>query len=207
MPFKLLTQQVGPFRLNTYVIIDEGTKTSAIIDPGGDPEAILALVAGTKVDKILITHGHFDHILALDPVHEATGALIYLHPADAAQFELKYQAPLYGDAVIAIGNLHLRVIHTPGHTPGQCCFDLGDGRILVGDTIFVGGPGHTASPADFALTMETLQKIVFTWPDETRFFPGHGPSGVIGNERPAFERFLARGWPGELHGDVIWDSA
>ncbi len=206
MPFKLLTQPVGPYGTNAYVIIDEGTKTSAVIDPGGDPEAILALAAGTKVGKILVTHGHFDHVLALDSLQEATSAPVYLHPADAAQFELEFQMPFEGGEAIPIGDLRLRVIHTPGHTPGQCCFDLGDGRILVGDTIFVGGPGHTSSPSDFALTMETLQRIVFAWPDETRFFPGHGPSGVIGEERPAFERFLARGWPDGLHGDVTWDS-
>jgi glyoxylase-like metal-dependent hydrolase (beta-lactamase superfamily II) len=85
------------------------------------------------------------------------------------------------------------------------CLDLGDGRILVGDTIFVGGPGKTWSGEDFATTMGTMQQIVFTWPDETQFFPGHGSSGVIGEERPVFEAFVTRGWSSKLHGDVTWD--
>ena len=85
------------------------------------------------------------------------------------------------------------------------CLDLGDRRILVGDTIFVGGPGKTWSAQEFSTTMRTMQEIVFAWPDETRFYPGHGPSGVIGTERPAFERFVARGWSPKLHGDVTWE--
>jgi glyoxylase-like metal-dependent hydrolase (beta-lactamase superfamily II) len=83
--------------------------------------------------------------------------------------------------------------------------DLGDGRILVGDTIFVGGPGKTWSSDEFATTMRTMQEIVFKWPDETRFYPGHGPSGTIGAERPAFESFVARGWSSKLYGDVTWE--
>lgn len=205
MPLKLLTTPVGPWEMNTYVVIDEDTQTSAIVDPGGDPEKILALAARTKADKILITHGHDDHVLALEDLQEATNALAYLHPLDAAQFEVSYDVPLEGGETLSVGNLKIKVIHTPGHTPGQCCFDLGDGRILVGDTVFVGGPGRTDSPEDFAVTMQTMQTIVFSWPDETEFFPGHGPSGKIGVERPAFERFLDRGWPEDTHGDVTWD--
>jgi len=89
-------------------------------------------------------------------------------------------------------------------SPGATCFDLGDGRVLVGDALFVGGPGATQTPQDFTLTMQNMQTIFFTWPNETRFYPGHGPSGVIGQERPAFESFLKRGWADDLCGDVTW---
>jgi hydroxyacylglutathione hydrolase len=205
MPVKLLTTPVGPWAMNTYVVIDESTQTSAVIDPGGDPDKILEMAAGTRVDKILITHGHDDHILALDDLQEATGAPVYLHPADAAQFGLNFDVPFAGGETIQLGTLSLKIIHTPGHTPGQCCIDLGDGRILVGDTIFVGGPGRTDSPKDFAITMQTMRQIIFAWPDKTGFFPGHGPSGKIGAERPSFEAFVARGWPEDTHGDVTWD--
>jgi glyoxylase-like metal-dependent hydrolase (beta-lactamase superfamily II) len=108
------------------------------------------------------------------------------------------------EGVIAFGNNKIRAIYTPGHTPGSTCFDIGNGRMIVGDTIFVGGPGHTESPEDFLTTMHTMQHIVFSWPDETTFFPGHGPSGSIGTERPDFEAFAARGWPENLHGDITW---
>ena len=207
MSAKLIQKSVGPWPMNTYVVICEDTQTSAIIDPGAEPDTILSLAKGTKVDKILLTHGHGDHVMALDDVKEATGAPIYLHPKDAAHFEMSYDTPLRDGAVIPVGNLNLKVIHTPGHTPGQCCFDLGDNRIVVGDTVFVGGPGRTWSPEDFKTTMRTMQEIVFQWADETDFFPGHGPSGNIGDERLAFENFVSLGWAVDLEGDVAWETS
>ena len=204
MHAKLIQKAVGPWPMNTYAVICETTQTSAIIDPGADPEIILSLVEGTHVDKILLTHGHMDHVNALDAIKSSTGAPVYLHPADAERFGLKYDFPLADGDDITLGNLILKAIHTPGHTPGQICFNLGDGRIIVGDTIFVGGPGKTWSPEDFGNTMLTMQKIVFSWSDNTHFFPGHGPSGKIGVERPAFEAFTARGWPIDTFGDVTW---
>lgn len=210
MPIKLLQQEVGPWPMNTYLIICEQTGQSAIVDPGADAEAILALAAGMQVRKILVTHGHYDHIDALEPVREATGAPVYLHPADAIQMKddkeifLAYDVPLEDGMLISVGEMQVRAIHTPGHTPGMTCFDLLDGRVLVGDTVFVGGPGKTWSAQDFLTTMQTMQKIVFAWPDHTTFYPGHGPAGKIGDERPAFEAFTGRGWPEGLYGDVTW---
>jgi glyoxylase-like metal-dependent hydrolase (beta-lactamase superfamily II) len=204
VPVKLLKKAVGPWPMTTYAVVCEETLSSAIIDPGADAEDILALVEGTQVEKILITHAHPDHVGALAEVKAATGAPVCLHPTDAQEFEVEYDIPLKDGGVIEIGNLRLDAIHTPGHTPGQTCFDLGDKRIIVGDTIFVNGPGHTLSPEDFTTTINTLQKVIFAWPDETEFHPGHGPSGKIGEERPAFEAFVAQGWPPDLHGDVTW---
>lgn len=201
---KLLTTQVGPWNMNTYVIVDETSGLSAIIDPGDDADDILALAAGTKVDKILLTHAHADHVGALAEVRAATRAPVYLHPAEKEVFGIDYDMPLAGGDIIEIGESPIPCIHTPGHTPGMICFKL-DHRIIVGDTLFVGGPGRTWTPEEFAQTMETMQTIVFRWPDEIEFFPGHGSSGVIGQERPAFEAFIARGWPDDLCGDITWD--
>lgn len=200
---KLLSRSVGPWPMNTYVVICQDTHTSAIVDPGADPDVILGLTAGTRVDKILLTHAHGDHVGALAEIKAATGAPVYLHPADAAKFGVAYDIPLGGDEFIEVGELRLRTVHTPGHTPGMISF-LFDQRALVGDTLFVGGPGRTGSPEDFALTMRTMREVVFAWPDETEFFPGHGPSGRIGIERPAFAAFVRRGWSADLQGDVAW---
>lgn len=205
MPAKLVIKEVGPWPMNSYLVVCEETQASVIVDPGADSDAILAQLQGTQVVAILITHGHPDHIGALAEVKAATGVPVYLHPKDAEQFELAYDYPLQDGLVIRVGNLRLVAVHTPGHTPGMTCLDLGDGRILVGDTIFVGGPGKTWSAEDFSITMHTMQTIVFTWPDARRFFPGHGPSGMIGEERPAFEAFIRRGWPPGLFGDVTWE--
>ena len=205
MSLKMIKQEVGPWPMNAYILVDEETATSAIIDPGADVATILSAVTGTEVTAIFITHGHADHVGALGEVKSATDAPVYIHPLDAAHFKLQFDLPLEDNQLLTIGSQQVRTIHTPGHTPGQTCLDLGDGRILVGDTIFVGGPGKTWSRQDFATTMDTMQQVVFAWPDETRFFPGHGPSGMIGQERPAFDAFVARGWPRKLHGDVTWE--
>jgi len=200
----LLSKQVGPYSMNTYAIIDSRKKVSAVIDPGGDPEKTLKMVAGTRIAKILLTHGHSDHTLALEAIEVASQAPIYLHPFDAEKFGINECNPLNDGQEISVGDIKLKVIHVPGHTPGQCCFNLGDGRIVVGDTIFVGGPGRTANTEDFSTTMRTMQDIVFNWPDDTKFYPGHGPEGLIGQERPDFESFLALGWSENTHGDITW---
>jgi glyoxylase-like metal-dependent hydrolase (beta-lactamase superfamily II) len=204
MALNLIEKAVGPWPMNVYVFIDKGTNTSAIIDPGAEAESILSLVGGTRIAAILITHGHADHVGALAEVKSGTNAPVYMNQLDAEGFKLDLDIPLQDGQIIPIGDQQVRAIHTPGHTPGMTCLDLGDGRILVGDTIFVGGPGKTWSKKDFSTTMRTMQEIVFTWPDETRFYPGHGPSGEIGQERSAFEAFLGRGWSRKLYGDVVW---
>lgn len=196
--------EVGPWPMNAYVIVCQDTGASAIIDPGADPQALLE-AAGSKVAAILLTHGHPDHVGALEEVKAATGAPVYLHPAEAEKFGLAYDRPLEDGQRLHIGEVELRAVHTPGHTPGMICLDLGDGRVIVGDTVFVGGPGRTWNSEDFETTMRTMQEIVFAWPDETRFYPGHGPNGVIGEERADFEAFVERGWPADKHGDVTWE--
>jgi glyoxylase-like metal-dependent hydrolase (beta-lactamase superfamily II) len=205
MSFLLRTTKVGPYSMNTYVIIDESSKTSAIVDPGGEPEKILKMTEGTSVSHIILTHGHFDHVLALDEMKEKTGATVCIHPADASAFDLDYDHALTDNENLMIGTQAVKIIHIPGHTPGQCSIDLGDERILVGDTIFVGGPGRTETTEDFTVTIQNMKNIVFNWPVETEFYPGHGPSGIIGKEKPSFEAFIARGWPADLHGDITWE--
>ena len=204
MPAELRFKQVGPWSTNTYLVVCEETGISAIVDPGADAQAILEGARGTQVEKILLTHGHSDHVGALEKVQAATNAPVYLHPADAKAFSVAYDFPLADKDELSVGNLRLKVFHTPGHTPGTSCFDLGDGRVLVGDALFVGGPGATQTPETFALTMRNMQNIFFSWPDEIRFYPGHGQSGVIGQERSAFELFVKRGWRDGLCGDVTW---
>jgi hydroxyacylglutathione hydrolase len=205
MPLELIRLEVGSWPMNSYVLVCRETGTSAVIDPGAEAERILAQITQTQLAAIFLTHAHPDHVGALEGVKQATGAPVYLHSLDAERFHIPYDIPFEDGMSIRLGNFQVRAVHTPGHTPGMVCLDLGDGRIVVGDTLFRGGPGRTWSASDFDVTMETMRRIVFTWPDETEFYPGHGDSGRIGEERPAFEAFVERGWSAGLQGDVTWE--
>jgi glyoxylase-like metal-dependent hydrolase (beta-lactamase superfamily II) len=127
-----------------------------------------------------------------------------MHPLEVEKFGLDYDIPFEDGMSIPLGGGSLQAIHTPGHTPGMTSLRLDEERVVVGDTLFVGGPGRTWSAEEFATSMQTMQEIVFQWADATHFYPGHGPSGQIGVERSAFEAFVARGWAADLFGDVTW---
>jgi hydroxyacylglutathione hydrolase len=201
---ELIKLTVGPYDTNCYVLICPTTGESIVVDPAAEGERILREVAGTTVKYILLTHAHMDHVGALAEVREATGAPLGVHPADARRFRVDADLELADGEVLKWGDCQLRVVHTPGHTPGSVCLIL-DERVLVGDTIFPGGPGHSASPEAFKQILATLQEAVFTWPDETELYPGHGSATTVGQERPAFEAFLHKPWPDRLCGDVTWE--
>ena len=193
---------VGEWPTNCYILTCAGQ--SYIIDPAAEAERILAVVEGVAVKAVLLTHAHFDHLQALDEVRRATGAPLGLHPADAAEFDITGDFDLCDGDLLRLGNCELQVFHTPGHTPGSLCFRF-DRRAIVGDTLFPGGPGHSATPEALAQILDGLQKKVFIWPDDTTFYPGHGQGSTIGAIRPAFERFMARPCSPYLCNNVEWD--
>jgi len=197
----LHTLPLGEWSTNCYVLTCG--QESLIVDPAAEAESILAAVAGTTVKAILLTHAHLDHLQALDQVRQATGAPLGLHPADAAAFGVPGDFELADGAMLSLGDSELRVVHTPGHTPGSVCF-LFDRRAIVGDTLFPGGPGHSDKPEALAQILASLRDKVFTWPDDTIFYPGHGEGSTIGAVRPAFAAFLARPLSPDLCGDVEW---
>jgi hydroxyacylglutathione hydrolase len=195
--------EVGPWPMNCYIVRCIGSGQVAIVDPGDDDDAILAAVGDAAVSCIMLTHAHPDHVGALDAVRRATHALVGLHPGDAEAFDVAADFPLLDGMEVEVGEARLSVVHVPGHTPGSVCFRL-DGQAVVGDVIFPGGPGHTESPAELARSLLSLGRTVFTWPDATELYPGHGDPTTVGAERAAFERFVAADHPPDLCGDVVW---
>lgn len=200
----LKTASVGPWPMNAYALICPATGHSVLIDPGEEPDALSQMLTGTTPVAILLTHAHRDHIGVLEEMKARLQVPVYMHPADSPM-GLTADHWLAGGDTVTVGRHTLQVIHTPGHTHGMITFMLPDRRAIVGDTIFKGGPGKTWAPHLFRTTLATMRDIVFQWPDETECFPGHGPSFRLGDERAAFEAFLQRRHPADLHGDVTWD--
>jgi glyoxylase-like metal-dependent hydrolase (beta-lactamase superfamily II) len=195
--------EVGPWPMNCYLLRCPVSGELAIVDPGSDAEIILATAGQAPVQCILLTHGHPDHIGALEAVRQATGAPVGVHPADAARFGVQADISLADGMEVRVGEGRVRIAHVPGHTPGSICLRL-NGQVLVGDAIFPGGPGHTASPQDLMQSLKSLGRTVFTWLDATELYPGHGGHTTVQTERAAFRRFVGTDRPADLYGDVTW---
>lgn len=186
---------VGPMDNNVYVLCDPQARQALIIDAANEAGRILAEVEDLEVVGIITTHGHGDHWQALAEVADATGAPVWLHPADADMVpRTADQAVSDGDEV-AFGHSAVRLLATPGHTPGSTCVLLGDTHLFTGDTLFPGGPGNTFGNAEaFATIMQSLEERLFVLPDETWVYPGHGDDTTLGRERPSVVQWRARGW-------------
>jgi hydroxyacylglutathione hydrolase len=207
-PMTLLQRRVGHWSLNTYVLISPEDGRSVLIDPGAQPEVLSEMLSGSTPVAILVTHGHPDHIEALDEMRRRLHVPVMAHRRIAHGNSAVLPDRLLDDGDrIAVGRHFLQVIHAPGHTPEQICFRIEDDhRIIVGDTIFKGGPGRTWSAADFQTTLMTLRRVVLAWPDETHCYPGHGLSFNLGEQRQAITGFLAQEH-GEFFGNATWDMA
>jgi glyoxylase-like metal-dependent hydrolase (beta-lactamase superfamily II) len=186
----------APMDNNVYLLVCPRTQDAVLVDASGDAERLLNEIrqANARVRMILMTHGHADHWGALGRLRDALGASVGIHLDDAEMLPLTPNFALSDDQRIAFGAAYLDVLHTPGHTPGSVCF-LGDSNLFSGDTLFPGGPGATKPPlGDFPLIMSSLRERLFTLPDETLVFPGHGDPTTIGRERPSLDEWEARGW-------------
>ncbi len=191
----------GLLENNVYLVADDGGE-AAIIDPGLDSEQILDWVRqkGLTLRWILITHGHFDHVFRAAFFAGQTGAAAAIGEGDAdLLLHMKDAAALWGFQAddpleradrmlkdgdeIRVGALTLRVIATPGHSPGGICFTL-DGFVFVGDTIFAGAVGRTDIPGgSWEQLLSSIRDGILPLPDETVLYPGHGPATTVGQER------------------------
>lgn len=203
---ELKSKAVGPWPMNTFVLVCPSTSESVLIDPGAEPDTLMEMIAGSEPIAILLTHTHPDHVGALDEMLDRLGVPLMAHAGphfDGLKLD-KQRLLEHGDAV-DVGNHRLRVYYTPGHTQDQICFVLeDDNRIIVGDTIFEGGPGKTWSPSGFETTLNTLSEVVLSWPDDSICYPGHGPHFRLGDKRSAIESFLQKDH-GEFFGDATWE--
>jgi len=197
---------LGPFGTNSYLLICQKTGASVIVDAPGDAEKVLKRLEGTHPKYILMTHNHMDHVDALAALKSALNVPLAAHEDDAGGLPVKPEQFLNDGDTISFGEIQLKVLHTPGHTPGSLCFLTGS-YLISGDTIFPGGPGKTWSPDDFKKIVESLTNKIFTLPDETQVYPGHGDATVLKKEKHEFEAFSSKPHDPDLCGDVVWLSS
>jgi len=186
---------VGPVDNNVYVVRCRRTGVAALIDAANEHERLLEVVTTLGVASVLETHGHWDHIGAVEHVREA-GIDVWVRAEDADMLP-GYDHLLQDDDVHAVGDLRLRTIHTPGHTPGSICFSLvGTPVLFSGDTLFPGGPGATSfEGGDFPTIITSIEERLFRpYDGDTIVWPGHGAATTLGVERPHVDEWVARGW-------------
>ena len=194
---------IGSYRVNTYLLACGQTRKAVLIDPGGEPEKIIQMVRDEGVDPVYIlnTHGHADHVLANKKLQAVFSVPVCMHEADDIFFsaadvreksekELGLPAPPPADIrlkdgqVLEVGKLHIKVIHTPGHTPGSVCF-LAAGNLFTGDTLFVGDVGRTD------LTGGSLDTLINSLREKVIVLkPSSGPATITARRRPPR-------WPGK----------
>lgn len=201
---KILTYSVGVWQTNCYFIVDDAGNAAAV-DPGDDFDKLKSKIEERMlhVEAILLTHGHFDHIGALEQLRGYTGAPVYIHSDDAALLcdaDKSYMKPFGGrddicrpaekllcdGDTINIGEVSVKVIHTPGHTPGSVCYLATEGEqraLLSGDTLFRGSIGrYDLLGGDYEQILSSL-KILHALPFDCKVYPGHGASTRLEAER------------------------
>jgi hydroxyacylglutathione hydrolase len=219
----------GPLQTNSWIIHDQ--RSAFLVDPGAEPARLISALEGIELLGIVLTHAHWDHVLALPELAKTLRAPVLAHPAEVEvwKHEMRHLEEVgHWDAgtatadllptgtlrpatdehlwdgvidrqlndgdVLQLNDLQLRVLHTPGHTPGGITLEM-PGHLLTGDTLFPGGPGLTGWPmSDFPTILRSVEGLLRTHTSDTMIHPGHGPSTTVGAEAPELEHWRRRGW-------------
>ena len=192
---------VGPFEMNAYIVAEDEGKKCLLIDPGDEPERIVDIIEkhDLKPERIIITHAHIDHIRHLKAVQNRLHLPLYIHEDDLPLLENINEQALFFDLStsgipevwdflrdgqeVEVGSLHLKILHTPGHSPGSICL-YGEGQIFVGDVLFKDSIGRTdLYGGNFEQLRQSIKGKLLSLPDETVVHPGHGEDTTIGREK------------------------
>lgn len=191
---------VGPLESNCYLIVDEHSKETLLVDPGDEPDRIIDIISENDlhVKYIVCTHAHFDHVGAVSDMKQETGASIIIHRDEQEIYRsAREQAALWGfeldvlpepdiliseGDILEIGSLKFVIIHTPGHSPGSICLS-GEDILITGDTVFAGSVGRTDFYGGDIIQLKKSFKRLMSFSEEVKILPGHGPETTIGREK------------------------
>ncbi|MCL2475432.1 MAG: MBL fold metallo-hydrolase [Chloroflexi bacterium] len=192
---------LGILNTNTYILADDDSKQGVIVDIGGDLDKLKQKTSdmGVKIEKIILTHGHLDHMLESNQARDYYKACVYLNEEDKDLFKDQKIRSFYGDNlpsdlavdvfikdgdIITFGRHQIKVIHTPGHTQGSVCLLADDRLLITGDTLFKNTIGRTDHPGgDTLQEIESIKNKLLTLPDSIEVFPAHGNNTTIGLEK------------------------
>lgn len=200
---------LGPYANNAYILADRGTKQAIFVDAPLDSEKALEAAKGYDVQRIVVTHRHPDHWANIDLVKERLGVPVYCHEADREPYAGKVDGTVADNEEIAVGKTIVRVLHTPGHTPGSICLlaPTSNHDVLIsGDTLFPGGPGRSDSNAALREMIASITSRLHPLPDNTEVLPGHGDDTTIAASKREYAVFTSKEHADDLRGDVTWES-
>lgn len=188
-----------PFENNCYLLRCTASGETLLVDAAGDAPRLLELVGDGRLTTVVETHGHWDHVQALEDVVTATDAKVAAHPGDEADLPVPVDTLISDGDTVAFGEISLTVIHLAGHTPGSVALlydaDPAAPHLWSGDSLFPGGHGRTTTPEAHTSLMDDLEAKVFgRLPDATWVYPGHGLDTTLGAERPSLPEWRDRGW-------------
>jgi hydroxyacylglutathione hydrolase len=201
---------LGPYANNAYIITDPATRQAIVVDAPIGSDAVIHAARDVDVQMVAITHRHGDHWAEVDRVREVLRAPVWCHEADREPYKAKVFDTLADGAEISLGQERVRVIHTPGHTPGSICLYLetADGPALIsGDTLFPGGPGRSDSPQALQQMIASITSRLYTLPDDTHVYPGHGEDTTIAASKREYAVFATKQHAADLCGDVTWEGS
>ena len=193
---------VGPMDNNAYLLVCRATNEALLIDAASEPDRLADLVGASptrpELQHLVTTHRHADHWQALGAVAGMFQTRQIAHPLDAPELPIPMDELVEQGDTVRFGEIELEVVHLRGHTPGSIALvyrGADHPHIFTGDSLFPGGPGKTAGPAEFTSLINDLEERVFgPLPDETWVYPGHGDDTTLGRERPQLGEWRKRGW-------------
>lgn len=206
---------VSGFANNAFLITCNRTGNTVIIDTPADPNELISAAAETNVETILITHGHRDHVEGYESVSSNFVASVGIgsDDRDSLPTSASVTTDVSHGTTLTVGDITLRTMFTPGHTPGSTCYLLESteskssgepAHVFTGDTLFPGGPGRSSSNESLKQIITSLETHIFTLSDSTIVLPGHGEFTTIGESKREFAIFASKPFDQTLSGDVTW---